>query len=175
MHRLRPALISGSIAITLNTLALKAADFLPLATAKGGLLRLLRAWVAVPLTELGIAAGWSRIGAPSPDSESFQIGFHLAVGMAMALAYAYALEPTLPGGDAQKGAVCAVGAWLLNAFVVLPATGEGFAGSAHLTLAGITWFGAAHTLFFMVLAMVYARLSRSDRVPSPEDDRPATR
>jgi hypothetical protein len=41
--------ISERIAIVLNTLALKAADFLPLATAKGELLRLLRAWLAAPL------------------------------------------------------------------------------------------------------------------------------
>jgi hypothetical protein len=154
-----PALISGSIAIVLNTLAL------PLATAKGGLLRLLQGWLAVPLTELGIAAEWSRIGVPSVDSDVFQIGFHLAVGLVMALVYAYALEPALPGGDAQKGALYAIVVWLLNAFIVLPATGEGFAGCAHLTLAGITWFAAAHALFFMALAMTYAALRRNYRTP----------
>ena len=70
MRRLGLALISGSMAIELNTLALKVADFLPLATAKGGLLRLPLAWLAVPLTELGIAAEWSRIGAPGPTATS---------------------------------------------------------------------------------------------------------
>jgi hypothetical protein len=35
---------------------------------------------------------------------------------------------------------------------------EGFAGSRHLTLAGMVWFAAAHTLFFVVLAVLYARL-----------------
>lgn len=114
MLRLGPALISGSIAIVLNTLALKVADFLPLATAKGGLLRLLQGWLAAPLTELGIAAEWSRIGVPSVDSDVFQIGFHLAVGLVMALVYAYALEPALPGGDAQKGALYAIVVWLLT-------------------------------------------------------------
>jgi hypothetical protein len=53
----------------------------------------------------------------------------------------------------------------LNAFVVLPATGEGFAGSAHLTLAGIMWFAVAHTLFFMVLATAYGALRRNYRTP----------
>ena len=74
----------------------------------------------------------------------------------MALVYAYLLEPALPGGGAQKGALYAIAVWLLNAFVVPPATGDGFAGSAHLALAGITWFAAAHTLFFMVLAIATA-------------------
>src|SRR6202049_2836833 len=102
------------------------------------------------------------------------MGFHLAVGIVMALVYADVLEPALPGGDAQKGALYAIAVWLLNAFVVLPATGEGFAGSAHLTLAGITCFAAPHTLFFMVLAMAYGALRRNYRTPLarwPQDDR----
>jgi hypothetical protein len=153
--RLAPALISGSAAIVLNTLALKAADLVPLATAKGGLLRLLSSWFAAPLADMGIASAWSRAGAPAPDGPVFQTGFHLVVGILMALFYAYVLEPVLPGGAARKGAVYAIAVWLLNAVVVLPATGEGFAGSAHLTLAGIVWYAAAHSLFFMVLAMAY--------------------
>jgi hypothetical protein len=42
--------------------------------------------------------------------------------------------------------------------VVLPLTGEGFAGSTHLTFAGMLWFAAAHTLFFVALGWLYARL-----------------
>jgi hypothetical protein len=158
--RLTPALISGSTAIVLNTLALKAADLVPLATAKGGLLCLLSSWFAALLDETGIASAWLRAGAPAPDSPLFQTGFHLFVGMMMALFYAYVLEPALPGGDIRKGAVYTIAAWLLNAIVVLPATGEGFAGSAHLTLAGIVWYAAAHSLFFMVLAILYGALRR---------------
>jgi hypothetical protein len=158
--RLAPALISGSTAIVLNTLALKCADFIPLATARGGLLRLLSSWFAAPLTGMGVASAWLRAGAPAPTSPVFQTGFHLVVGIAMALVYAYALEPVLPCGDARKGAIYAIGAWLLNAAVVLPATGEGFAGSAHLTFAGMIWFAAAHGLFFMMLAMTYGALRR---------------
>jgi len=153
--RLARALISGSVAITLNTLALKAADLVPLATAKGGLLRLLSPWFSGPLEKLGVASAWSRAGAPAPDSPLFKTGFHLIVGLIMALIYAWAAEPVLPKGDLRKGAICAVAVWLLNAVVVLPATGEGFAGRAHLTLAGIAWFAAAHILFFMVLAVLY--------------------
>lgn len=78
----------------------------------------------------------------------------------MALFYAYALEPVLPGTDARKGVIYAIAAWVLNAAAVLPATGEGFAGSAHLTPAGIVWFAAAHGVFFMVLALMYGILRR---------------
>jgi hypothetical protein len=161
--RLAPALISGSTAIVLNTLALKAADLVPLATAKGGLLRLLSSWCAAPLEATGIASAWSRAGAPAPDGPVFQTGFHLFVGILMALFYAYALEPVLPGRAAGKGAAYAVAVWLLNAIVVLPATGEGFAGSANLTLAGIVWYAAAHSLFFMILALAYGALRRRTR------------
>jgi hypothetical protein len=153
--RLATALISGSVAIALNTVALKAADLVPLATAKGGLLRLVSSWFAGSLGEMGVASAWSRAGAPAPGSPLFQTGFHLCVGMMMALFYAYVAEPALPGGDIRKGAICTVAVWLLNAIVVLPATGEGFAGRAHLTLAGIVWFAVAHSLFFMVLAVLY--------------------
>jgi hypothetical protein len=78
----------------------------------------------------------------------------------MALFYAYVLEPVLPGKVIRKGAIYAIAIWLLNAIIVLPATGEGFAGSAHLTLAGIVWFAAAHSLFFMVLAVLYGARHR---------------
>jgi hypothetical protein len=49
----------------------------------------------------------------------------------------------------------------VNALIVLPATGEGFAGSANLTLAGIAWFAAAHCIFFMMLAYGFAFLYRT--------------
>jgi len=153
--RLATALISGGVAIALNTLALKAADLVPLATAKGGLLRLLSSWFSGSLEAMGVASAWSRAGAPAPDRPLFQTGFHLFAGMMKALFYSFVAEPMLPAGDIRKGAICTIAMWLLNAVVVLPATGEGFAGRAHLTLAGIVWFAAAHSLFFMVLAVLY--------------------
>jgi hypothetical protein len=148
--RLIAALVAGSIAIILNTLALKAADLVPLATARGGLLRLIKPWLSLV--------------APVPNSAEFQTGFHLFVGILMALFYAYALEPWLPRGAWLKGFLYALAVWLLNAIVVLPATGEGFAGSAHLTLPGMIWFAVAHTLFFVLLAIGYEWLMR--RTPS---------
>ncbi len=156
--RLSAALTAGGTAIVLNSLALKAADFVPLATAKGGLLRLIRPWFAPVLRSTGIARAWTTAGAPPVASPLFQLGFHLAVGLLMALFYAYLLEPRLNGGPWRKGVVYAAAVWLLNAAVVLPLTGEGFAGSAHLTTAGMIWFAAAHTLFFVLLAVMYAAL-----------------
>jgi hypothetical protein len=90
----------------------------------------------------------------------FQTGFHLFVGILMALLYAYVLEPRLPRGPWLRGFLYALAVWLLNAVVVLPATGEGFAGSMHLTLAGMIWFAAAHTVFFLLLSVVYDRLMK---------------
>lgn len=140
--RARAALLAGAVAIALNTAALAAADLVPLATAHGGLLRLL-----VMLT--GVAA---------PSGAVFQAGFHIAVGLGMALVYAFVLEPMLRGPSWLRGLQYAVAVWLANALVVLPVTGEGFAGSRNLTLAGMVWFAAAHTLFFVALAILYARL-----------------
>jgi hypothetical protein len=73
----------------------------------------------------------------------------------MALFYAFVLEPTLRGPAWLRGLYYALGVWLLNAIVVLPLTGEGLAGSAHLGLFGMTWFAAAHTLFLVLLAVLY--------------------
>jgi hypothetical protein len=153
--RLFAALISGAIAILLNTFALKAADLIPLATARGGLLRLLTLWLARLLHAVGFASLWTEIGAPLPASPTFQTGFHLVVGIVMALLYGFVLERILRGAAWLKGLQYAVLMWLLNAIVILPATGEGFAGSAHLSVAGMLWFAAAHTLFFVAVAVLF--------------------
>jgi len=150
------ALAAGSIAIVLNSLALKAADLINLPTAKGGLLRLVTPWLSPLLGASGVARGWTAVGGPPPKSPTFQIGFHLAVGILMALAYAFVIERRLPGRPLVKGLLYALAVWLLNAFVVLPVTGEGIAGATHLTIAGMMWFAAAHTLFFVALALLYA-------------------
>lgn len=144
MPRTLAALIAGAIAIALNTAALAAADLVPLATARGGLLRLL----------MMVTGGAIQI----PASGAFQLGFHVVVGLAMALFYAWVLEPVLQGPSWLRGLIYAVAVWLANAAVVLPSIGEGFAGRRHLTPEGILWFAAAHTMFFVVLAVLYERL-----------------
>jgi len=160
-NRIVAALLAGTVAIVLNTFALKAADLVPLATARGGLLRLITPWLSGPLEHLGISRLWAMVGGPTPSAPVFQIGFHICVGLLMAMFYALLLEPLLPKSAWIKGLLYAAGVWILNAAVILPATGEGFAGRDHLTIAGMIWFAAAHTLFFIVLARFYAELRRS--------------
>ena len=147
MSQARAALLAGAVAIVLNTAALAMADFVPLATAHGGLLRLLM--ILIDANSM-------------PAGAAFQASFHIAVGLAMALFYAFALEPVLRGPSWLRGLLYAAAVWLANALIVLPATGEGFAGSRHLSLAGMVWFAAAHTLFFVAQAVLYARLRQSE-------------
>jgi hypothetical protein len=83
--RLTPAVVAGSLAISLNTVVLKAADLIHLPTAHGGLLRLLSFGFSKPLQQSGIASIWWAFGAPALATQTFQIGFHILVGLMMAL------------------------------------------------------------------------------------------
>ena len=147
--RLAVALIAGTIAILLNSAALALADLVPVATAHGGLLRF-----------LGMLSGGA---IHLPSGPVFGFAFHFLVGLAMAVFYAYALEPRLPGPPWWRGFLYALAVWIVNAAVVLPALGEGFAGSRYLSFAGLVWFAAAHTLFFVIMAVLYARMMSSPR------------
>ncbi len=138
-RRVSVGLAAGGVAIVLNTLALQAASLVSLETARGGLLRL--------VTQV--------VGLAPAQGEAVKIGFHLAVGLAMALFYALVLEPWLKGPPLAKGLTYALALWVVNAAVILPLTGEGFAGMAHLTAAGMAWFAACHTLFFVALALLF--------------------
>lgn len=144
------ALAAGVIAIAINTVLLVVMARMGLQTAHGGLLRLLQDVAGLPA--MGSAA---------------QLVFHVLVGLLMALGYGLVAEPMLPGPAWSKGLIAAAAVWLLNAAVVLPLIGEGFAGTAHLHLAGLLGFAFAHTVFFVLLAMLYRRLlgrsARSNR------------
>ncbi len=78
----------------------------------------------------------------------------------MALAYALLFEPILHGSSLRKGLISAVPFWLLNAFIVLPLLGYGIAGARLLTTVGLLSYAFAHTLFFVIVALVYGELSR---------------
>jgi hypothetical protein len=142
VSRTAAALGAGSIAVLLNTLALDAARIVPVATGNGGLLRF-----------LAMLSGLS-----TPAGAAFQTGFHIVTGLAMAFFYAFALEPWIRVPSWLRGVLFATAVWLLNAIIVLPGIGEGIAGSHDLPLAGLVWFAAAHTLFFLVLAILFDRL-----------------
>lgn len=135
------ALAAGAIAIAVNTALLAAMAQAGLRTAHGGLLRLVQDAAVLP------AMGGTA-----------QAAFHVLVGLLMALGYGLVAEPVLPGPAWRKGLVAAAVVWLLNAAVVLPLIGEGFAGTAHLRPVGLLGFAFAHTVFFVLLAVLYRRL-----------------
>jgi hypothetical protein len=144
VSRAAAALVAGSIAVLLNTLALHVARIVPVATGNGGLLRFF-----VMLSGGALSA---------PAGAAFQNGFHIVTGLAMAFFYAFVLEPWIRVPSWLRGVLFATAVWLLNAIIVLPAIGEGIAGSHDLPLAGLVWFAGAHTLFFLVLAILFDRL-----------------
>jgi hypothetical protein len=152
-------LLAGAVAIAVNTFLLAAADWIPLVTAHGGLLKLLKRYFASPLGWLGAAGLWVQSGLPGPGTHAFQLGFHVLVGLVMAVFYAVVLEPRVPGPPWAKGLAYAALVWLANAFIVLPWISEGIAGSRHLSTVGMAYFAAAHTVFFVLMAVLYARMA----------------
>lgn len=157
--RLAAALGAGAVAISVNTALLVGADAVGFATARGGLLRLLKSATGPIAAALHASAVWADVVAPATSGPVFRSGFHVFVGLLMALFYAYAVEPALGGVPWVKGFVCAGAVWLLNAFLVLPLIGEGIAGSRHLGIAGMLGFAVIHTVFFVLLSVIYGRLS----------------
>lgn len=153
----RAAFWAGLIAIVVNTALLHLAEVIPLKTEAGGLLKLLKIGFGDLIARSSIGEIWLRLQLPAPDSVIFKTGFHVAVGLAMALFYAAYVEPRLAGSPWRKGLLYACGLWLINAFVLLPWIGEGIAGSRQLSFAGLAYYAVAHTMFFVLLASLYAR------------------
>ena len=158
--RLGVALVASGLAILVNTALLSLADVIVLPTAHGGLLRLIGSVVGGRLSDLGLPDIWRQIGGPPVGSSAFQMGFHLAVGVAMGIFYAYLVEPLDKDRPLLVALIYAGLVWIVNAVAVLPLIGEGFAGSRHLSFAGMAWFAAAHTLYFVALAFIYTALWR---------------
>lgn len=157
--RLALALCCGALAIDVNTALLAAVDAAGLPTAHGGVLRLLHVTILAMLGNTA-AGQWGRaVLMPIMTGPGFQIGFHVAVGLAMAVFYVAVVRRLPPRRVWPNVIAYAVGVWLLNAAVVLPLIGEGFAGSRTLSLAGMVVFAAIHTVFFMLMAWLYQRLS----------------
>ncbi len=120
---------------------LGAAHAAGIVTARGGLLKLL-----LKLADLGHMPGMA-------GTWIFQPLFHAVVGIAMIVAYGLLLG-TWRAPAFMKGLLAAAIIWLLNAGVVLPMLGEGFAGSRVLSISGLAAFAVAHTLFFVVGAVL---------------------
>lgn len=145
------ALLAGMIALAVNFLLLSLADRLGIVTARGGFQRLVKLWTGPALHVLGIDRAWAALHLPDPNGALFTNGFKVAVGLAMVVIY-LRIKPFLPGSALEKGLVYAALVWLINAAIVLPALGQGFAGVRTLSVIGIVAFAIAHTAFFVVLA-----------------------
>ncbi len=140
---IRASILAGFLAILVNTALLSTADHFHVVTARGGLLTL-----ALKL-----------MGPPAPQvamTEWFKQLFHIMVGVAMIVAYAITLTGWRSPAIA-KGLSSAVVVWLLNACVILPLIGQGFAGSYVLAPLGMLTFAVAHTVFFVLGAILYER------------------
>jgi hypothetical protein len=146
--RLQLGLVSGSLAILVNTAMLIATDHLHIMTARGGLLKLLMRLIGSPT--LPITTTWG-----------FQQFFHIIVGIAMGAGYAV-LVGDIRASPTTKGLLVATVVWLANACIVLPLIGQGLAGSRVLTVIGMLTFVIAHTVFFLILAQIYERWKRHD-------------
>ena len=162
-------LIAGTLALTMNLALLTAAARVPLLPVRGDMLRLLtiHVWpfVAPYAVSGGLTSRWLRLGLPLPGSPGFTIGFHVLSGYALAFIYTMMIEPSTTGPAWRKGFLFALVIWTLHACIVQPALGEGIAGSLVLTTSGIAYFAVAHTLFFLVLAIVYAGMGRRPALP----------
>ena len=159
-NRVTASLLAGAVAIGINTALLVAADRIPLVTARGGLLKLLTIYIGPALSKAGAGPVWLRLGLPTPGGTTFQLNFHVLVGLLMALFYGFVLERLLPGRPWWKGTLYAAAVWAANAVVILPWLGEGIAGSRNLSAPGMAYFAAAHTVFFVLLAVLFAGLHR---------------
>lgn len=162
-HSIIRVLVAGAVALAVNMILLWLADHFGIVTARGGFQRLTKLWTTPWLVATGADALWSRWQLPDPGSALFMAAFKIAVGLMMALVYA-AIESALPGRWWMKSLLYALLIWLLNAAVVLPLLGEGFAGTDSLTGLGIITFALAHTAFFLVIAGLYRPRHRGARV-----------
>lgn len=151
--QLRSGLIAGFIAITINTLVLKAAPLLGIQAESGGLLKLLMLHLRSLFAKWGLA-GW----LPDPHGLGLWIGFHYLTGFGMVFLYVFLFQPLLPGKGWLKGSVFSLLPWLINSTIVLPLLGQGWLGMHQLPVSGIVYFFVANWLFGASLGFFYEKL-----------------
>ena len=141
--RLGCAIAASTIAISVNTALLSAADHFHLVTARGGLLSLL----------LQVARGYVTV-SPIYQTYGFQQAFHVAVGFVMGIVYAF-LFACRRGNAWRRGATYGALVWLVNACLVLPMIHQGFAGYRVIDVSGMLYFACAHMVFFLLGAVLF--------------------
>jgi len=152
--RLTSAILAGTVAIAVNIVLLYGGHFAHINTGHGGLLKLLA--ITFDFNPIPWGSGFLSLLNPS----IWKYAFHFIIGLAMAVFYAYVIENTLNDQlpAAAKGLVYAAILWLANSAIILPLLGEGFAGYKSIPLFGIFYFAIAHTVFFVLLAIIYEKL-----------------
>jgi len=155
--RLIASVLAGAIAVGLNMALLSSASAAGISTSHGGLFRLFTSIIS------SLGRSLRPIDSRSNLPLSSQAIFHILTGLAMAIGYALIIEPRLPGRAYFKGLAYGTVVWCFNAFLVLPLTGEGLAGSRNLNTVGLIVFAVAHMSFFLALSVLYEIL-RTDRV-----------
>ncbi len=144
-------LVAGFVAITANTIFLKAASLFHIAAESGGLLKLilLHTKQHFPSNVLSLT-----------KTTGFWLLFHYLTGFAMVLMYVYLFEKLLPGKGWVKGSLFSLLPWLMNGCIVLPLLGQGIMGVHQLSAGGMIYFFIANWIFGLVLGMVYENLSK---------------
>ena len=157
--RVRASLLAGTVAIAVNTVGLAASSRFGIATAHGGLLK----FCETLLFHLMHLAGLEHTAFEWPSGAFGKTVFHVAVGYLMAFVYGVWLAHILKGSPLKKGLSYGAALWALNALVVLPLVGEGIAGTNEIGTIGVASFALIHTSFFVILALVYEQINRSDQ------------
>jgi len=157
--RVFAALLAGMIAVAANIALLSIASTAGIRTAQGGLFLLFTRIIHRVAPSRSFMDGWKIFARPVS-----QAVFHIVTGLVMAIFYAVVLEPRLPGRPFFKGVAYGTAIWFLNAFLVLPLTDEGIAGSRHINTVGLIAFALAHMSFFLVLSVLYGFLCSGSRL-----------
>lgn len=142
---------AGLIAITLNTLLLKAAPILHIEAESGGLLKLILLHTQLYMSDAMLAC---------VHTAAFGVLFHYLTGFTMVILYVYLFEPLLPGKRWQKGSLFSLLPWMINGFIVLPLLGQGFIGIQQLPVTGIIYFFVANWIFGITLGELYGRFAK---------------
>ena len=160
-HPVTYGFLAGTIAIIVNILLLQLGSRLGLQTGHGGLLK----W-SDALLHLG-PIHWRQPPLNSLPAGVWKVAFHFVVGLVMALAYTVILAPVLWRyfSPVMSGLLYAFAVWVVNAWVILPELGMGVAGSAAIPLSGMLYFAFAHTVFFVLLAELYAKMIAARQTP----------
>lgn len=164
LSSLKAGLLAGTVAITVNTLALKLAHPLGIVAESGGLLRLGSRYAGPIANGLGITHAWAKAGLPGPASPPVWLVFHYLTGFGMVRLYVRVLEPRLPGNGLAKGSLFSLLPWLINGLLVLPMLGQGVLGWQVLSAAGMTYFFAANGLFGGILGIIYQHHQTTNQV-----------